>query len=186
MVALDNPEITCLGDNAAETWDGLNFCSAARFTDPTWVGDDIPGLELERAPLKDTLNIPRGGYAIVRIVSDNPGIWFMHCHVETHNTKGMAMMIAQLNGLDDLIDEGLPGGGDANGQICGLNALEANNARLRLELEEKEETKYQAAVIACTAVGGIVLGFLVAFIALRKSATSASEAVKVAEVKAAV
>ena len=66
----------------------------------------------------------------MRIVADNPGIWFMHCHVEIHSTKGMSMVIAQLDGLDDLIAEGLPSGGDGNGQICGTHALEAHDTRL--------------------------------------------------------
>ena len=57
-----------------------------------------PDLELAKAPFKDTLNIPRDGYAIVRIRADNPGIWFLHCHVAHHETYGMSMVIAQLDG----------------------------------------------------------------------------------------
>ena len=78
----------------------------------------------------------------MRFVSDNPGIWFMHCHAEIHTSKGMSMVVAQLNGLDDLIAEGLPQGGDANGQICGTNSLEAHDARLRIALQDngRQET----------------------------------------------
>ena len=30
---------------------------------------------------------------MVRFVSDNPGMWFLHCHIDLHNTNGMGMVI---------------------------------------------------------------------------------------------
>ena len=44
-------------------------------------------------PRKDTIMVPAGGYAIVDIVADNPGFWFMHCHVEPHAVDGMAVTL---------------------------------------------------------------------------------------------
>ena len=44
-------------------------------------------------PRKDTIMVPAGGYAIVDVVADNPGIWFMHCHVENHAVQGMAVTL---------------------------------------------------------------------------------------------
>ena len=44
-------------------------------------------------PRKDTILVPEGGYAIVDVVADNPGIWFMHCHVENHMAEGMEVII---------------------------------------------------------------------------------------------
>ena len=44
-------------------------------------------------PRKDTIMVPAGGYAIIDIVADNPGIWFMHCHVEPHAVEGMALTL---------------------------------------------------------------------------------------------
>ena len=44
-------------------------------------------------PRKDTILVPEGGYAIVDVVADNPGIWFMHCHVENHQAEGMEVII---------------------------------------------------------------------------------------------
>ena len=44
-------------------------------------------------PRKDTIMVPAGGYAIVDVVADNPGIWFMHCHVENHAVEGMAVTL---------------------------------------------------------------------------------------------
>jgi len=33
---------------------------------------------------KDTVIIPVGGYVVIQFISNNPGYWFMHCHVETY------------------------------------------------------------------------------------------------------
>ena len=46
-----------------------------------------------RAPLKDTLLIPAGGYAVVYFKTDNPGWWFLHCHIEVHQLEGMGLII---------------------------------------------------------------------------------------------
>lgn len=45
------------------------------------------------APLKDTIMIPGGGYAIVRLRANNPGYWLMHCHIEQHMHLGMRMIL---------------------------------------------------------------------------------------------
>ena len=44
-------------------------------------------------PRKDTILVPEGGYAVVYVVADNPGIWFMHCHIENHQVEGMEVII---------------------------------------------------------------------------------------------
>lgn len=106
---MSNDDIMCLGANEDQAWDGYPFCNEAKWKDPTWGGDNTPGLELDKAPLKDSLYIPRGGYAVVRIIADNPGIWFMHCHVEVHIEDGMGMFIAEaLPELDELIEKKMP------------------------------------------------------------------------------
>eukprot|EP00927_Polykrikos_kofoidii_P045081 TRINITY_DN38943_c0_g2_i1.p1 TRINITY_DN38943_c0_g2~~TRINITY_DN38943_c0_g2_i1.p1 ORF type:complete len:728 (-),score=102.44 TRINITY_DN38943_c0_g2_i1:347-2530(-) len=106
---MSNDDITCLGGNQDEAWDNYPFCNEAKFTNDTWGGDNTPGLEFDKAPLKDSLYVPRGGYAVVRIRADNPGIWFMHCHVEVHAEDGMAMFIVEgLQQLDELIESKMP------------------------------------------------------------------------------
>ena len=30
---------------------------------------------------------------VVRFLTDNPGVWFLHCHIDLHNTNGMGMLI---------------------------------------------------------------------------------------------
>ncbi|CAH1797573.1 unnamed protein product [Owenia fusiformis] len=81
----DNADVNCLGDEQ------LNFCNDAEWSDSSWIGDNIPGLNLVNPPRKDTIIVPTGGYAVVRIKANNPGSWFMHCHIELHNMDGMAM-----------------------------------------------------------------------------------------------
>ena len=45
---------------------------------------------------KDTVIVPFGGYAVVRFIADNPGLWFLHCHIEPHQLQGMAAVISEL------------------------------------------------------------------------------------------
>ena len=49
-------------------------------------------------PLKDTVLIPSGGYAVVYFTSNNPGYWFLHCHIEVHQLEGMAVVINEAPG----------------------------------------------------------------------------------------
>ena len=44
---------------------------------------------------KDTVIVPFGGYAVIRFVVDNPGWWFLHCHIEIHQLEGMAVVIRE-------------------------------------------------------------------------------------------
>jgi len=69
-----NKDIDCGG--------GLGFCNEASWRNKTWENGNIPGLNLKNPPRKDTLIIPTGAYAVLRIRSDNPGKWFLHCHIE--------------------------------------------------------------------------------------------------------
>ncbi|KAL0106109.1 hypothetical protein PUN28_016084 [Cardiocondyla obscurior] len=48
--------------------------------------------KLKRAPLKDTVTVPDGGYTIVRFYADNPGYWLFHCHIEFHADIGMSLI----------------------------------------------------------------------------------------------
>jgi FtsP/CotA-like multicopper oxidase with cupredoxin domain len=54
--------------------------------------------DLSRAVLRDTVQIPRRGYAVLRFRADNPGVWLFHCHVMWHLAGGMAMVVDAMNG----------------------------------------------------------------------------------------
>ncbi|CCH41015.1 Laccase-4 [Wickerhamomyces ciferrii] len=42
---------------------------------------------------RDTVNIPGYGYALLRIVADNPGVWPLHCHIGWHMEAGLLMQL---------------------------------------------------------------------------------------------
>lgn len=58
-------------------------------------GSDPPGggYNLQNPVKKDTVLVPRRGYAVLRFKADNPGIWMFHCHVLWHLATGMAMAL---------------------------------------------------------------------------------------------
>lgn len=84
-----NPDIDCRGGVPVEK----SFCNTATWANQTWLNGNVPDLELQNPPRKDTLIIPSGGYAVIRIRADNPGLWIMHCHIELHAADGMAMLL---------------------------------------------------------------------------------------------
>lgn len=50
----------------------------------------------EKDPIgKDTLSIPRKGWAVVQWEAGNPGVWFFHCHIEWHLATGMAILVVE-------------------------------------------------------------------------------------------
>ncbi|XP_060065140.1 uncharacterized protein LOC132545474 [Ylistrum balloti] len=50
---------------------------------------------------KDTVTVPDGGYVILRVHANNPGFWFMHCHIEFHANIGMGVVI-QVGDFDQM------------------------------------------------------------------------------------
>ncbi|XP_062110906.1 laccase-17-like [Humulus lupulus] len=47
---------------------------------------------------RNTVGVPSGGWVAIRFLADNPGVWFMHCHLEIHTSWGLKMAWAVLNG----------------------------------------------------------------------------------------
>lgn len=83
-------------------------CNDATWRNATW--DDyqkIPDINLQNPVRKDTILVPYHGYAIIRIWATNPGVWFLHCHIDRHLINGMALMLREaVEDIDDL-PEGL-------------------------------------------------------------------------------
>ncbi len=52
---------------------GQSFCNNAVWSNTSWSTNPIPGANYVNPPLKDTLIIPTGGYAVVQFKTDNPG-----------------------------------------------------------------------------------------------------------------
>ncbi|GJX28821.1 laccase-4-like protein [Tanacetum coccineum] len=47
---------------------------------------------------RNTIGVPSGGWVAIRFRADNPGVWFMHCHLEVHTTWGLKMAFLVDNG----------------------------------------------------------------------------------------
>ncbi|KAF9595519.1 hypothetical protein IFM89_000607 [Coptis chinensis] len=47
---------------------------------------------------RNTIGVPSGGWVAIRFFADNPGVWFMHCHLEVHTSWGLKMAWVVLDG----------------------------------------------------------------------------------------
>ncbi|KAJ3681115.1 hypothetical protein LUZ60_015604 [Juncus effusus] len=47
---------------------------------------------------RNTIGVPAGGWVAIRFLADNPGVWFMHCHLEVHTSWGLRMAWLVLDG----------------------------------------------------------------------------------------
>lgn len=61
---------------------------------------------LEDPPYLNTIGVPVGGWAAIRFVANNPGLWLLHCHFDIHQTWGMSTMFIVKNGKK--VQESLP------------------------------------------------------------------------------
>ncbi|GLU11471.1 hypothetical protein SLE2022_282120 [Rubroshorea leprosula] len=77
---------------------GFNFFEVGR-----GLGNFNPTKDPEKFNLVDpvernTIGVPAGGWTAIRFRADNPGVWFMHCHLEVHTTWGLKMAFVVDNG----------------------------------------------------------------------------------------
>ncbi|KAJ8631758.1 hypothetical protein MRB53_025081 [Persea americana] len=47
---------------------------------------------------RNTVGVPSGGWVAIRFLADNPGVWFMHCHLEVHTSWGLKMAWVVMDG----------------------------------------------------------------------------------------
>ncbi|XP_078351402.1 uncharacterized protein LOC144636140 [Oculina patagonica] len=67
-------------------------CNRQRCTRPSWKEHKKFDID-EYTIRKDTVMLPAGGYVVINFLSDNPGWWFLHCHIEIHQLQGMALIV---------------------------------------------------------------------------------------------
>ncbi|KAK0583078.1 hypothetical protein LWI29_033079 [Acer saccharum] len=53
-------------------------------------------------PYMNTIGVPVGGWAAIRFTADNPGVWFLHCHIEIHLSWGLGTVLIVKNGIGEL------------------------------------------------------------------------------------
>ncbi|XP_059656686.1 laccase-14-like [Cornus florida] len=70
---------------------GMGFGNFDNETDPA-------GYNLVDPPEMNTVGVPRNGWTAIRFIADNPGVWFMHCHLERHTSWGMDTVLIVKNG----------------------------------------------------------------------------------------
>ena len=73
-------------------------CDKRRCTRPRWK-DGSMNFFIDRYTVrKDTVIVPAGGFVVINFLSDNPGYWFLHCHIEVHQLEGMAIIVDETAG----------------------------------------------------------------------------------------
>ncbi len=82
VLKANNPDVICNDDNKCRrpTW---NLASPPTYSDAN--------MRIR----KDTVIVPAGGYVVIAFEADNPGYWFMHCHIESHQLEGMGVIIRE-------------------------------------------------------------------------------------------
>ncbi|TKA77726.1 hypothetical protein B0A49_03389 [Cryomyces minteri] len=54
-----------------------------------------PASNLVNPPRRDVALLPAAGYLVLAFVTDNPGVWLMHCHIGWHTSMGFALQIIE-------------------------------------------------------------------------------------------
>ncbi|XP_020085980.1 laccase-3-like [Ananas comosus] len=63
---------------------------------------DPAGFNMVDPPQRNTVGVPVNGWAVIRFVADNPGVWLVHCHLDVHIVWGLAMAFLVENGVGEL------------------------------------------------------------------------------------
>eukprot|EP00253_Pinus_taeda_P006257 PITA_06257 len=70
---------------------GFNFFVVGQGVGNYNESTDAPKFNLIDPVERNTIAVPKGGWAALRFRADNPGVWFMHCHLEIHTSWGLKM-----------------------------------------------------------------------------------------------
>ncbi|KAJ3995097.1 laccase [Lentinula boryana] len=56
---------------------------------------DSPEYNFQNPARRDTTPVAAGQMTTIRFVTDNPGPWFLHCHIDFHLAAGLAVVMAE-------------------------------------------------------------------------------------------
>ncbi|KAM3340705.1 hypothetical protein P3S68_028339 [Capsicum galapagoense] len=71
---------------------GFNFFVVGRGFGNYYSSKDPASFNLVDPAERNTVGVPSGGWVAIRFLADNPGVWFMHCHLEVHTSWGLKMV----------------------------------------------------------------------------------------------
>ncbi|XP_058099590.1 laccase-4-like [Magnolia sinica] len=77
---------------------GFNFFAVGRGLGNFNPKNDTANFNLVDPVERNTIGVPSGGWTAIRFRADNPGVWFLHCHLEVHTTWGLKMAFVVDNG----------------------------------------------------------------------------------------
>ncbi|KAM5562109.1 hypothetical protein ABKV19_017363 [Rosa sericea] len=84
-------------------------------------------------PELNTFPVPKDGWATIRFVADNPGVWFMHCHYDRHMSWGMDTAFIVRNGDTEETSVRPP---PDYMPSCGENSIYGGDEQSMFQLEE--------------------------------------------------
>ncbi|CAI9098356.1 OLC1v1034988C2 [Oldenlandia corymbosa var. corymbosa] len=77
---------------------GFNFFVLAQGFGNYKASRDSKKFNLVNPQERNTIGVPVGGWAVIRFQANNPGVWFMHCHLDQHLPWGLATAFVVENG----------------------------------------------------------------------------------------
>lgn len=88
-------------------------CDDSLCTNPSWAPGMKPSFSISNKTVrKDTVIVPGGGYAVIQFRSDNPGVWFLHCHIVPDLLEGMSVIINEVESRQNPAPKGFKTCGD--------------------------------------------------------------------------
>ncbi len=93
---------------------------------------------------KDTVIVPAGGYVIVHYISNNPGFWFLHCHVEPHLAMGMGVVLNEAQDRQNPPPEGM--------RTCGTFQWDVGDFVEKLEFDPSDDGAKESVRLAGSVV----------------------------------
>ena len=135
---------------------------------PHWVNENELNFTInERTVRKDTVIVPAGGYVVMQFISDNPGFWFLHCHIEPHQLEGMGLVVNEAQAEQNPPPDGM--------RSCGnfTWSVEEFKEKLKFNPEHKNRGStdfavWKISVIAVVGIIALVIVFVIAIAAVNK------------------
>ncbi len=132
-------------------------CGDAHCSIPRWRSGQRPDFNIDSKTVrKDTIIVPGGGYVVLQFVSDNPGFWFLHCHIIPDLLEGMAVVINEVPSRQNPAPPGVP--------TCGGFSITPDQFYERFSFDP--DAKMNSAGRNCLSVATFLLSLLLAMMTL--------------------